>query len=105
MRLLILYHMLADQEYTRRPRSNTATVPETAKPSERSCAGSDEEDEPFDPNAVSAGFTSRDAKVWEAKSKATEINWKKRKEEEMICKLCGESSHYTQVSPEFTVEW
>ena len=84
------------KEYTSPTRSNTTTVTETAKPSKRSRDGSDEE-EPFDPNAVPTGFTSRDAKVWEAKSKATEINWKKRKEEEMICKLCGESSHYTQV--------
>nr|GMC64452.1 nucleic acid binding protein [Ipomoea batatas] len=42
-------------------------------------------------------FTSREAKVWEAKSKATERNWKKRKEEELICKICGESGHFTQV--------
>ncbi|MCD7446908.1 hypothetical protein HAX54_018879 [Datura stramonium] len=51
-----------------------------------------------DPNA-SASFTSREAKVWEAKSKATERNWKKRKEEEMICKICGESGHFTQGCP------
>nr|GFA26627.1 hypothetical protein [Tanacetum cinerariifolium] len=45
------------KEYTRPPRSNTATVPETAKPSERSHAGFDEEEEePFDPNAVPAGL-------------------------------------------------
>nr|GFB95836.1 hypothetical protein CTI12_AA463200 [Tanacetum cinerariifolium] len=62
------------QEYTRPPRSNTATVPEAVKPSERSRSGSDEEVEPFEPNAVPAGFTSRDAKVWEAKSKGTKIN-------------------------------
>lgn len=58
---------------------------------------SDEEDEPRDPNAVPTDFTSREAKVWEAKAKATERNWKKRKEEEMICKICGESGHFTQV--------
>lgn len=66
-------------------------------PSKRSLVGSDEEDEPRDPNAVPTDFTSREAKVWEAKSKATERNWKKRKEEEMICKICGESGHFTQV--------
>lgn len=85
------------KEYTGPPRSNTTTVLETAKTSKRSHSGSDEEEEPVDPNAVPTGFISRDAKVWDAKSKATEKNWKKRKEEEMICKLCGESSHYTQV--------
>lgn len=58
---------------------------------------SDEEDGPPDPNAVPTDFTSREAKVWEAKAKATERNWKKRKEEEMICKICGESGHFTQV--------
>jgi ribosomal protein L37E len=58
---------------------------------------SDDEDEPRDPNAVPTDFTSREARVWEAKAKATERNWKKRKEEEMICKICGESGHFTQV--------
>ncbi|KAI3468947.1 hypothetical protein Pfo_025610 [Paulownia fortunei] len=65
----------------------------------RSHAGSDEEEEARDPNAVPTDFTSREAKVWEAKSKATERNWKKRKEEEMICKICGESGHFTQGCP------
>jgi len=61
------------------------------------CEKSDDEDEPRDPNAVPTDFTSREARVWEAKAKATERNWKKRKEEEMICKICGESGHFTQV--------
>ncbi|XP_071738353.1 uncharacterized protein [Rutidosis leptorrhynchoides] len=87
------------KEYTGPPRSNTTTVPETGKTSKRSHAGSDEEDDSLDPNAVPTDFTSRDAKFWDAKSKATEKNWKKRKEEEMTCKLCGESSHYTQGCP------
>ncbi|KAH9620656.1 hypothetical protein KSS87_003182 [Heliosperma pusillum] len=64
----------------------------------RSPVSSDEEEE-RDPNAVPTDFTSREAKVWEAKSKATERNWKKRKEEEMICKICGESGHFTQGCP------
>ncbi|KAL5228193.1 hypothetical protein ABZP36_016458 [Zizania latifolia] len=63
------------------------------------CDKSDEDDEPRDPNAVPTDFTSREAKVWEAKAKATERNWKKRKEEEMICKICGESGHFTQGCP------
>lgn len=75
--------------------SNTPNEPE--KTSKRSHAGSDEEEQTRDPNAVPTDFTSREAKVWEAKSKATERNWKKRKEEEMICKICGESGHFTQV--------
>nr|XP_043636811.1 uncharacterized protein LOC122607821 isoform X2 [Erigeron canadensis] len=87
------------KEYTGPPRSTTASVPETTIPSKRSHADSDEEENPLDPSAVPTGFTSRDAKFWEAKSKATEKNWKKMKEEEMICKLCGESSHYTQGCP------
>ncbi|KAL6557024.1 hypothetical protein OROHE_006900 [Orobanche hederae] len=65
----------------------------------RSHHGSDEEEEARDPNAVPTDFTSREARVWEAKSKATERNWKKRKEEEMICKICGESGHFTQGCP------
>ncbi|RCV24129.1 hypothetical protein SETIT_5G059900v2 [Setaria italica] len=60
---------------------------------------SDDEEEAPDPNAVPTDFTSREAKVWEAKAKATERNWKKRKEEEMICKICGDSGHFTQGCP------
>ncbi|CAJ2631895.1 uncharacterized protein LOC123891092 isoform X2 [Trifolium pratense] len=85
------------KEYTGPPGSGSTL--ERAKSNKRSNAGSDEEDEVRDPNAIPTGFISRDAKVWEAKSKATERNWKKRKEEEMICKLCGESGHFTQGCP------
>ncbi|XP_024044557.1 uncharacterized protein LOC18050129 isoform X6 [Citrus clementina] len=87
------------KEYTGPPGSMVATSQEKAKANKRSLAGSDEEEEPRDPNAVPTDFTSREAKVWEAKSKATERNWKKRKEEEMICKICGESGHFTQILP------
>ncbi|KAL5061353.1 hypothetical protein RYX36_032957 [Vicia faba] len=85
------------KEYTGPLGSGSAQ--EKAKSNKRSNAGSDEDDEVCDPNAIPTGFISRDAKVWEAKSKATERNWKKRKEEEMIGKLCGESGHFTQGCP------
>lgn len=85
------------KEYTGPPRSTIGNAQERVKANKRSHAGSDEEEESRDPNAVPTDFTSREAKVWEAKSKATERNWKKRKEEEMICKICGESGHFTQV--------
>ncbi|KAK7255665.1 hypothetical protein RIF29_29082 [Crotalaria pallida] len=88
------------KEYTGPLGSAPAPTQERAKSNKRSNAGSEEEEEePRDPNAVPTDFTSREAKVWEAKSKATERNWKKRKEEEMICKLCGESGHFTQGCP------
>ncbi|KAM1189930.1 hypothetical protein ACFX13_026376 [Malus domestica] len=87
------------KEYTGPPGSNAANTQERANPNKRSLAGSDEEEESRDPNAVPTDFTSREAKVWEAKSKATERNWKKRKEEEMICKICGEPGHFTQGCP------
>ncbi|CAM6107261.1 unnamed protein product [Calypogeia fissa] len=61
--------------------------------------GSDEEDEPRDPNAVPTDFTSREAKVWEAKAKAVERNWKRRKEEELTCRICGEVGHFAQGCP------
>lgn len=86
------------KEYTGPLGSTAALTQDRAKANKRSQVGSDEEEEPRDPNAVPTDFTSREAKVWEAKSKATERNWKKRKEEEMICKICGESGHFTQVS-------
>ncbi|XP_022892795.1 uncharacterized protein LOC111407510 isoform X1 [Olea europaea var. sylvestris] len=78
---------------------NATNAQDRTTTKKRSKAGSDEEEEARDPNAVPTDFTSREAKVWEAKSKATERNWKKRKEEEMICKLCGESGHFTQGCP------
>ncbi|KAE9593766.1 putative transcription factor interactor and regulator CCHC(Zn) family [Lupinus albus] len=88
------------KEYTGPLGSAPTNTQEKAKSNKRSNAGSDEEEEESrDPNAVPTDFTSREAKVWEAKSKATERNWKKRKEEEMICKLCGESGHFTQGCP------
>ncbi|CAN8253920.1 unnamed protein product [Cochlearia groenlandica] len=65
--------------------------------------GKEEEEEEVeqlpDPNSVPTDFTSREAKVWDAKSKANERNWKKRKEEELICKICGQSGHFTQGCP------
>lgn len=87
------------KEYTGPPASITTNTQDKVKPSKKSHASSDEDEEPRDPNAVPTDFTSREAKVWEAKSKATERNWKKRKEEEMICKICGESGHFTQGCP------
>ncbi|PON61755.1 Zinc finger, CCHC-type [Parasponia andersonii] len=87
------------KEYTGPLGFNATNTQDVAKTNKRSRAGSDEEEEARDPNAVPTDFTSREAKVWEAKSKATERNWKKRKEEEMICKICGESGHFTQGCP------
>ncbi|KAA8543014.1 hypothetical protein F0562_021491 [Nyssa sinensis] len=87
------------KEYTGPPGSNAANVQDTAKTNKRSHASSDEEEEAYDPNAVPTDFTCQEAKFWDAKSKATERNWKKRKEEEMICKICGESGHFTQGCP------
>lgn len=85
------------KEYTGPLGSKASNAQDKATTNKRSHVGSDEEEEAPDPNAVPTDFTSREAKVWEAKSKATERNWKKRKEEEMICKICGESGHFTQV--------
>lgn len=76
-----------------------ANVQEKPKENSKKSQASSDEEEERDPNAVPTDFTSREAKVWEAKSKATERNWKKRKEEEMICKICGESGHFTQGCP------
>ncbi|XP_043724992.1 uncharacterized protein LOC122671687 isoform X1 [Telopea speciosissima] len=87
------------KEYTGPPVLAGTTAQDKAKGNKRSHASSDDEEEHRDPNAVPTDFTSREAKVWEAKSKATERNWKKRKEEEMICKICGESGHFTQGCP------
>ncbi|KAF9688182.1 hypothetical protein SADUNF_Sadunf02G0170500 [Salix dunnii] len=87
------------KEYTGPPSSTVNNARDREKVNKRSLVDSDEEEETPDPNAVPTDFTSREAKFWEAKSKATERNWKKRKEEEMICKICGESGHFTQGCP------
>lgn len=79
--------------------TSAANAQEKPKVNNKRSQASSDEDEERDPNAVPTGFISRDAKVWEAKSKATERNWKKRKEEEMICKICGDPGHFTQGCP------
>ncbi|KAK1277427.1 hypothetical protein QJS04_geneDACA015890 [Acorus gramineus] len=97
-----LFDSIYGKEYTGPPGMTVNRAPENPKASKRPRASteSDDEDESFrDPNAVPTDFTSREAKVWEAKAKATERNWKKRKEEEMICKICGVSGHFTQGCP------
>ncbi|CAG7866227.1 unnamed protein product [Brassica rapa] len=87
------------KEYTGPVTTTTTIVQEKPKLPEDKCGEEEEQQELPDPNSVPTDFTSREAKVWEAKSKATERNWKKRKEEEMICKICGESGHFTQGCP------
>ncbi|KAK8934503.1 hypothetical protein KSP39_PZI014302 [Platanthera zijinensis] len=93
-----LFNEVYGKEYTGPMRSASNNAEEKTNANKRTLANdqSDEEIEARDPNAVPTDFTSREAKVWEAKAKAIERNWKKRKEEEMICKLCGESGHFTQ---------
>ncbi|XP_024542951.1 uncharacterized protein LOC9635233 [Selaginella moellendorffii] len=81
-------------------RARQAQEPERKKPAAAQVETSDEEEEgPRDPNAVPTDFTSREAKVWEAKAKAIERNWKRRKEEELHCKICGEAGHFAQGCP------
>ncbi|XP_033132137.1 uncharacterized protein LOC108869165 isoform X1 [Brassica rapa] len=87
------------KEYTSPQVTVTTNVQEKPKLPEDKCDEEEEQQELPDPNSVPTDFISREAKVWEAKSKATERNRKKRKEEEMICKICGESGHFTQGCP------
>lgn len=93
------------REYTGPPRATRDNHRDSSKVKKRSTGNtstsageSDDEDEPRDPNAVPTDFTSREAKVWEAKAKAVERNWKRRKEEELTCRICGEVGHFAQVS-------
>lgn len=51
------------KEYTGPSRTSTTNAPETVKTNKRSLAGSDEEEEARDPNAVPTDFTSREAKT------------------------------------------
>eukprot|EP00252_Welwitschia_mirabilis_P008549 TRINITY_DN20479_c0_g1_i2.p1 TRINITY_DN20479_c0_g1~~TRINITY_DN20479_c0_g1_i2.p1 ORF type:complete len:470 (+),score=111.35 TRINITY_DN20479_c0_g1_i2:278-1687(+) len=89
------------KEYTGPPKTSIDKSIDDSKSGKRSQAGneSDDGEQERDPNAVPTDFTSREAKVWEAKSKAAERNWKRKKEEELVCKICGESGHYTQGCP------
>ncbi|PSR94702.1 Alpha,alpha-trehalose-phosphate synthase [Actinidia chinensis var. chinensis] len=89
------------KEYTGPPVSNATNLQDQDKTNKRFHVNSDDEEESRDPNAVPTDFTSREAKFWEAKAKAkaTERNWKKKKEEEMICKICGKSGHFTRGCP------
>lgn len=91
------------KEYTGpvRPGSDARDNPSTKKRSmtEANSNEPDEDDALPDPNAVPTDFTSREAKVWEAKAKAIERNWKKKKEEELICRICGEYGHFSQGCP------
>ncbi|ONK61692.1 uncharacterized protein A4U43_C08F32580 [Asparagus officinalis] len=96
-----LFNEVYGKEYTGPPRptgNNGSGTMNMANKRPHDDHSADDE-EPPDPNAVPTDFTSREARVWEAKAKATERNWKKRKEEEMICKICGESGHFTQGCP------
>ena len=67
------------KEYTGPPVSNATNLQDQDKTSKSSHVNSDDEADPRDPNAVPTDFTSREAKFWEAKAKATERNWKKKK--------------------------
>ncbi|KAL5996504.1 hypothetical protein ACLOJK_026584 [Asimina triloba] len=100
-----LFDEVYGKAYTGPPGSTVNNAQERANSNKRPHAGGNandednDDDEPHDPNAVPTDFTSREAKAWVARAKATERNWKKRKEEEMICKICGESGHFTQGCP------
>lgn len=93
-------------EYTGPPRAAGGTKrgaepapPKVTTKRPPNASDSEEDDDPRDPNAVPTDFTSREAKVWEAKAKAVERNWKRRKEEELTCRLCGEVGHFAQGCP------
>ncbi|ONK78750.1 uncharacterized protein A4U43_C02F22030 [Asparagus officinalis] len=94
-----LFNEVYGKEYTGplRPTGNSISVNTPNKRPHDDHSADDEER--LDLNAVPTDFTSREAKAWEAKAKAMERNWKKKKEEEMICKICGESGHFTQGCP------
>lgn len=93
-------------EYTAPARATGATrravepaPPKVANKRAPNPSDSEEDEEQRDPTAVPTDFTSREAKVWEAKAKAVERNWKRRKEEELTCRLCGEVGHFAQGCP------
>ncbi|CAI5530700.1 unnamed protein product [Closterium sp. Naga37s-1] len=48
---------------------------------------------------VPTDFGGKYSKTWEAKAKAAERNWKKRREDDLTCKICGEAGHPTQGCP------
>eukprot|EP00897_Mesotaenium_endlicherianum_P000324 jgi/Mesen1/10292/ME000079S09713 len=89
------------QGYTGPLQREQAKNPPKPKPVERPKLDEEDdlEDRPRDPNEVPTDFTSREARSWDAKAKAIERNQKRRREEELICRICGETGHFSQGCP------
>lgn len=86
------------KEYTGPPKPSDFKDRDNNTMKKRSASDDESEDEKSrDPNAIPTGFTSREAKMWESKAKSIERNWKRKKEEELTCRICGEKGHFTQV--------
>lgn len=88
------------KEYTGPPKPSDFKDRDNNTMKKRSASDDESEDEKSrDPNAIPTGFTSREAKMWESKAKSIERNWKRKKEEELTCRICGEKGHFTQGCP------
>ena len=81
------------QSYSRPTSSAAPRAPERKRESPEGSTSP----EKVDPNELPRDFSARGAKLWEDQAKASERNWKRRREEELMCKLCGENGHFAQV--------
>ena len=79
----------------------TASAPQRPLDRKRESPEGSTSPEKVDPNELPRDFSARGAKLWEEKAKASERNWKKRREDELTCKLCGEKGHFAQVQYEY----
>lgn len=73
--------------------------PAAAAPKRKADDSDQEEPRARDPHEIPTEFTSREGKFWDAKAKALERAWKKKKEEELMCRICGETGHFSQGCP------
>eukprot|EP00899_Mesostigma_viride_P000613 jgi/Mesvir1/10552/Mv21779-RA.1 len=71
---------------------------EPAAPS-RHMPEDDEEDIPHTEDGLPLDFTSRSGKAANLRAKAVERMFKKRQEDELRCRLCGEMGHFAQGCP------
>ncbi|CAI5497435.1 unnamed protein product [Closterium sp. Naga37s-1] len=82
--------------YTAPAQAHAAVKAEKRKGGDDAEVGRQREDAGTD---VPTDFGGKYSKAWEAKAKAAERNWKKRREDDLTCKICGEAGHPTQGCP------
>lgn len=95
------FQEIYSQGYTgplQREKQRAPSPPPAAAPKRKAEDSDSEGERARDPHEVPTEFTSREGKFWDAKAKALERAWKRKKEEELLCRICGEAGHFSQVA-------